>query len=55
LNNKFKIKSGKKKRINPNTNTIWRIRISKSSMEDLIELVFPYFLPEMLYKLGIDK
>jgi len=55
LKNKFKIKSSVKKRINPNKSIVWRIRISKLSMENLIKLVFPYFIPEMYYKLGIKE
>ncbi len=49
------IKSTINKRTNPNGNIKWRIRISKLSMEKLIKLVIPYFIPEMLYKLGIRK
>jgi len=49
------IKSTINKRTNPNGNIKWRIRISKLSMEKLIKLVIPYFIPEMLYKLGVKK
>lgn len=31
------------------------VRISKLSMEKLEQLVGPYLIPEMLYKLGIKK
>lgn len=55
LDRKFRVKSALSKRTNPNSNIVWRIRISKLSMERLIKLVVPYFIPEMLYKLGIKK
>ena len=55
LDKKLGIKSTINKRINPNGNIVWRIRISKLSMEKLIKLVASYFIPEMLYKLGIKK
>jgi hypothetical protein len=31
----------------------YRIRINKSSMPSLIELIKPYIIPSMLYKLGL--
>lgn len=52
---KFGIKAFANKRSNPNGQIMWRIRISKLSMDKLISLVSPYFIPEMLYKLGIKK
>lgn len=55
LNVKFGIKASANKRTNLNGQIMWRIRISKLSMEKLISLVCPYFIPEMLYKLGIKK
>jgi len=55
LNVKFGLKAFANKRSNPNGQIMWRIRISKLSMEKLISLVSPYFIPEMLYKLGIKK
>jgi len=55
VDKKLGIKSTINKRTNPNGNIKWRIRISKLSMEKLIKLVIPYFIPEMLYKLGIRK
>ena len=36
-----------------NKKIYYRIRINKSSMPSLIELVKPYFIPSMLYKLGL--
>lgn len=55
LNVKFGIKASSNKRTNPDGRILWRIRISKLSMEKLISLVYPYFIPEMLYKLGVKK
>jgi LAGLIDADG DNA endonuclease family/Proton-conducting membrane transporter/NADH-Ubiquinone oxidoreductase (complex I), chain 5 N-terminus/NUMOD1 domain len=55
LDNKFEIKSSINRRKNPNGNIVWRIRVRKLSMEKLKKLVIPYFIPEMLYKLGIKK
>ena len=55
LENKFGIQSTINKRINPNGNIVWRIRVKKLSMEKLIKLVISYFIPEMLYKLGIKN
>jgi LAGLIDADG DNA endonuclease family/Proton-conducting membrane transporter/NUMOD1 domain len=55
LDNKFEIKSTINRRKNPNGNIVWRIRVRKLTMERLIKLVIPYFIPEMLYKLGIKK
>lgn len=53
LHEKFGINSTINKRTNPNGRIVWRIRISKSSMNNLKSLVSPYFIPEMLYKIGI--
>ena len=53
LNDKFGIKATINKRSNSN-GSVWRIRISKESMVKLRLLVSPYFIPEMLYKLGIN-
>lgn len=53
LDNKFDIKSSINRRKNPNGKIVWRIRVRKLSMEKLTKLVIPYFIPEMLYKLGI--
>lgn len=55
LSNKFAIRATANKRTNSNGKVLWRIRISKSSMEKLKLLVGPYMMPEMLYKLGIKK
>lgn len=55
LNVKFGLQTTKNKRTNPDGSIVWRIRISKLSMEKLISLVNPYFIPEMLYKLGVKK
>ena len=33
---------------------VWRIYITKSSLEKFKGLVIPYMIPEMLYKLGIN-
>lgn len=53
LDNNFGLKSTKKKRISSKGNLMWRIYISKLSMKKLKELVIPYFIPDMLYKLNI--
>lgn len=55
LDEKFGIKATINKRSNPNNSVVWRIRINKVSIEKLKLLVSPYFIPEMLYKLGIKK
>lgn len=55
LDIKFNIKAIVNKRTNPNNSVVWRIRISKNSMEQLILLVAQNFIPEMLYKLGIKN
>ena len=54
LNNKLSLKAGMKKRTNKNS-VVWRINISKSSLQELKELVIPYIIPEMQYKLGITN
>ena len=53
LHENFGIKATLNKRINSSGVQSYRIRISKKSMDKLIVLVKPYFIPEMLYKLGI--
>ena len=53
LDVKFGIGATINKRTNPDGAVKWRIRISKSSMDKLITLVSPYFIPEMRYKLGL--
>lgn len=55
LANKFGIDSTINRRSNSKGTIVWRIRISKSSMDKLILLVSPHMIPEMLYKLGIKK
>ena len=52
LDEKFGIKATINKRSNPNDKVVWRIRISKNSMEKLKILVYPYMITEMLYKSG---
>ena len=54
LSSKFGIKATLNKRISATGTESYRIRISKKSMDKLITLVRPYFVPEMLYKLGIE-
>lgn len=51
---KYDIKASINQRTNPGGAIKWRIRISKLSMDKLISLVRPYFIPEMLYKLGLN-
>ena len=53
LHENFGIKATLNKRINSSGVQSYRIRISKKSMDKLTVLVKPYFIPEMLYKLGI--
>lgn len=53
LDSKFGIKASLNKRISSSGTQSFRIRISKKSMDKLITLVRPFFVPEMLYKLGV--
>lgn len=53
LQENFGIQATLNKRISSTGIQSYRIRISKKSMDKLIVLVKPYFIPEMLYKLGI--
>jgi hypothetical protein len=53
LDLKLGIKASLNKRVTSSGTESWRIRISKKSMEKLIILIKPYFIPEMYYKLGI--
>ena len=53
LGSKFGIKAALNKRVSSSGFESFRIRISKKSMEKLITLVRPFFIPEMLYKLGV--
>jgi len=55
LSEKFGVKATLRKRTNPNSSIVWRISISRLSMEKLKILISPYMIPEMLYKLGIKK
>ena len=55
LHNKFGIKATIKKRTNPGGAARWRIRVSRLSIAKLVSLVRPYFISEMLYKLGIEE
>ena len=50
---KFDIKATINQRTNSDGAVVWRIRISKLSMDKLISIVRPYIIPEMLYKLGL--
>lgn len=51
---KFFLKASIRKRTNKN-NVVWRISISKTSLADLKNLVLPYIITEMQYKLGITS
>lgn len=55
IKNKFGLEASINKRSNPNGKIVWRIKVKKLSMDKLIKLIIPYFIPEMLYKLGIKK
>lgn len=55
LYEKFGINASINKRTNPDGEVKWRIRISKLSIDKLINIVSPYFIPEMLYKLGLKS
>jgi hypothetical protein len=55
LHVKYGIKASINQRTNPGGAVKWRIRISRLSMGKLISLVRPYFISEMLYKLGLNK
>lgn len=55
LHIKFGIKATLKKRTNPGGSIRWRIRVSRLSIDKLVSLVRPFFIPEMLYKLGLKK
>jgi len=55
LRNKFNLEANYNKRTQKGRHIGWRIYISGKSAnkEKLISLVKPYFIPSMLYKLGI--
>ena len=55
LKTKFDIAAGIHKRISSSGSIGWRIRISKKSIEKFTNLFKPCFLPELLYKLGINN
>lgn len=55
LSQNFDIKATINKRTNPDGAIKWRINISKLSMDKLISVVQLYVIPEMLYKLGLEK
>ena len=59
LNKKFNIIAGMQKRTRTNLglseNIGWRIRISNKSVGKLTSMVVPYFITELLYKLGTNK
>ena len=52
---KYGIKASINQRSNPHGAIVWRIRISKLSMDKLISIVRPHIISEMLYKLGLKK
>lgn len=49
------LKTYANKRTNQGGVVKWRIKISKLSMNKLISLVCPYFIPEMFYILGVKE
>lgn len=55
LSQKFGLTSTVQKRIKANKEVCWRIRFScrPENINTLINLVIPYFIPSMLYKLNI--
>lgn len=55
LAKKIGIKATIQKRTNPDGAIKWRINISRISMDILISLVQLYIIPDMLYKLGLNK
>jgi len=55
LDKKFGIQATLNKRISTTGTVGWRIRVRKKSMDKLTTLVSPFFIPELLYKLGIDQ
>lgn len=55
LNNKFGLKAGLKRRIKGNGEICYRIRSHLLSIDTLRNLVSPYIIPGMFYKLGISE
>lgn len=53
LENKFGLKAGIKRRIKGNGEICYRIRFHLSSINNLRNLVSPYIISEMIYKLGL--
>lgn len=53
LDKKYGIKATLNKRVSSSGVEGFRIRISKKSLDKLVSLVEPYFIPKMLYKLAI--
>lgn len=55
LDTKFGILATLNKRVTSGDNSSYRIRISKRYTEKFVELIKPYFIPQMLYKLNYNK
>lgn len=55
LQEKYGLKATINQRTNKDGAIMWRIRISKLSMDKLISIVCPHIIPEMLYKLGLKE
>ena len=53
LKNKFNLSAALVSIKKKNKNFYYRVRVNKSSMPHLIELVKPYIIPSMVYKLGL--
>jgi hypothetical protein len=53
INNNFSIDTKVINRISDNGNKCWRIKISANSVQNLRDIIGPYMIPEMLYKLGM--
>lgn len=54
LERKFLLKANLRER-KLKDRSVWRIYISKASLDDLKKLILPFFIPEMFYKLGIKN
>jgi hypothetical protein len=55
LEDNFNLRSTIKIRRNSIGVSCYRIRFSSESLDKLREIVFPFFIPEMLYKLNLQK
>ncbi|GGU89398.1 hypothetical protein GCM10010211_64910 [Streptomyces albospinus] len=55
LKNKFNLFARIRIRRNKQGQSYYRIGFSSKSLNRLIELVVPYFIPEMLYKLNLSE